>query len=96
MNKVQLFQDRILTDAERLALATGAATYRCEDPSKAPVKASMLPPRTGPSAMAMPITEPQNANARARAGPRNPWGKDGERGAQLERAANPLESTCSI
>ncbi len=28
MNKVQLFQDRILTDAERLALATGAATYR--------------------------------------------------------------------
>jgi Domain of unknown function (DUF932) len=42
MNKVQLFQDRILTDAERLALATGAATYRWEDPSKAPVKASML------------------------------------------------------
>jgi Domain of unknown function (DUF932) len=38
MNKVQLFQDRILADAERLALAT----YRCEDPSKAPVKASML------------------------------------------------------
>src|SRR5258707_3216431 len=42
MNKVHLFQDRILTDAERLALATGAATYRWEDPSKAPVKASML------------------------------------------------------
>jgi Domain of unknown function (DUF932) len=42
MKKVQLFQDRILTDAERLALATGAATYRWEDPSKAPVKASML------------------------------------------------------
>src|SRR5258708_9090994 len=42
MNKVQLFQDQILTDAERLALATGAATYRWEDPSKAPVKASML------------------------------------------------------
>jgi hypothetical protein len=42
MNKVQLFQDRILTDAERLALATGAATYRWEDPTKAPVKASML------------------------------------------------------
>jgi hypothetical protein len=34
MNKVQLFQDRILTDAERLALATGAATYRWEDPNK--------------------------------------------------------------
>jgi hypothetical protein len=31
MNKVQLFQDRILSDAERLALATGAATYRWED-----------------------------------------------------------------
>jgi hypothetical protein len=42
MNKVQLFQDRILTDAERLPLATGAATYRLEDPSKAPIKASML------------------------------------------------------
>jgi len=42
MNKVQLFQDRILADAERLALATGAATYRWEDPTKAPVKASML------------------------------------------------------
>jgi hypothetical protein len=42
MNKVQLFQDRILTDAERLALATGAATYRWEDPDKAPVNASML------------------------------------------------------
>jgi hypothetical protein len=42
MNKVQLFQDRILTDAERLALATGAATYRWEDPNKAPVNPSML------------------------------------------------------
>jgi len=42
MNKVQLFQDRILTDAERLALATGAALYRWEDPNKAPVNASML------------------------------------------------------
>ncbi len=42
MNKVQLFQDRILTDAERLALATGAATYRWEDLNKAPVNASML------------------------------------------------------
>ena len=28
MNKVRLLQDRILTDDERLALATGAATYR--------------------------------------------------------------------
>jgi hypothetical protein len=42
MNKEQLFQDRILTDAERVALATGAATYRWEDPSKAPVNAAML------------------------------------------------------
>src|SRR5258708_33978746 len=42
MNKFQLLQDRILTDVERLALATGAETYRWEDPSKAPVKASML------------------------------------------------------
>jgi Domain of unknown function (DUF932) len=42
MNKVRLFQDRILTDAERLALATGVATYRWEDPNKAPVGPSML------------------------------------------------------
>jgi|ERR1700730_2693728 hypothetical protein len=42
MKKVQLFQDRILTDAERLALATGAATYRWEDLNKALVNASML------------------------------------------------------
>jgi uncharacterized protein DUF932 len=42
MNKVRLFQDRILTDDERLALATGAATYRWEDPDKAPVNPSML------------------------------------------------------
>ena len=33
--KVQLFQDRILTDAEQLALATGAAAYRWEDLTKA-------------------------------------------------------------
>jgi hypothetical protein len=42
MNKVQLFQDRFLTDAERLALATGAATYRWEDLNKASVSPSML------------------------------------------------------
>lgn len=42
MNKVQLFQDRILTDAERLALATGAVTYRWEDLAKAPINPSML------------------------------------------------------
>jgi Domain of unknown function (DUF932) len=42
MNKMQLFQDRILTDAERLALATGAATYRWEDLAKAPINPSML------------------------------------------------------
>ena len=42
MNKVQLFQDRILTDAEQLALATGAAGYRWEDLTKAPVSPSML------------------------------------------------------
>ena len=42
MNKVRLFQDRILTDAERLALATGAATYRWEDLAKAPINPSML------------------------------------------------------
>src|SRR5260370_36915200 len=42
MNKVQLFQDRVLTDAERIAFATGAATYRGEDPNKAPVSPSML------------------------------------------------------
>jgi Domain of unknown function (DUF932) len=42
MDKVKLFQDRILTDSERLALATGAATYRWEDPSKAPVNPSVL------------------------------------------------------
>jgi Domain of unknown function (DUF932) len=42
MNKVQLFQDRILTEAERLALATGAATHRWEDLAKAPINPSML------------------------------------------------------
>jgi hypothetical protein len=42
MNKVQLLQDRTLTDAERLALAMGAATYRWEGPDKAPVSPSML------------------------------------------------------
>jgi hypothetical protein len=42
MNKVQLFQDRILTDVERLALATGAATFRWEDLNEAPVSPSML------------------------------------------------------
>jgi hypothetical protein len=30
LRKLQVFQDRILTDVERLALATGAATYRWE------------------------------------------------------------------
>src|SRR5260221_6215683 len=42
MNEVRLFQDRVLTDAERLALATAAATYLWEDPNKAPVSPSML------------------------------------------------------
>jgi Domain of unknown function (DUF932) len=42
MSKVQLFQDRILTGAEQLALATGAAAYRWEDLTKAPVSPSML------------------------------------------------------
>src|ERR1700736_5400545 len=42
MNKVHLFQDRILTDAEQLALATGAAAYRWEDLTKALVSPSML------------------------------------------------------
>ena len=42
MDKVKLFQDRILTDTERLALATGAATHRWEDLSKAPVNPSTL------------------------------------------------------
>jgi hypothetical protein len=38
MNKVQLFQDRILTDAERLALATGAAAYPLGRPRESPGK----------------------------------------------------------
>src|SRR6516225_8269950 len=42
MNKVQLFQDRLLTDAEQLALATGAAAYRWEDLRKSPVSPSLL------------------------------------------------------
>ena len=42
MDKVQLFQDRILTDAERLALATGAAAHRWEDLDKSPVNPSLL------------------------------------------------------
>src|SRR5258708_38925273 len=52
MNKVRLFQDRILTDAERLALATGAATYRWGDPKNAQVSPPMLlnPRRLGDAA----------------------------------------------
>jgi Domain of unknown function (DUF932) len=42
MNKVQLFQYRFLTNEERLALATGAATYRWEDPDQAPISPSTL------------------------------------------------------
>jgi hypothetical protein len=42
MDKVKLFQDRILTDTERLALATGAATLRWENLNKGPVNPSML------------------------------------------------------
>jgi hypothetical protein len=42
MEKVELFQDRILTDAERLALATGAAVHRWEDLGKAPVNPLLL------------------------------------------------------
>jgi hypothetical protein len=46
MNRVQLFQDRILTDAEQLAVTTGAAVYRWQDLAKAPVSPSMhLNPR---------------------------------------------------
>ncbi|MBV8378329.1 MAG: DUF945 domain-containing protein [Verrucomicrobia bacterium] len=42
MDKVKLFQDRILTNTERLALATGAAIQRWEDLNTAPVNPSML------------------------------------------------------
>src|SRR5260221_10714505 len=58
MNKVQLFQERILTDAEQLALATGAAAYRWEDLTKAPVSPSMLlkPKRYGDGAKDLFIT----------------------------------------
>src|SRR5258708_5480377 len=67
MNNVQLFQDRILTDAERLVLATGAATYPCDKPTKAPVNASMLlnPRRYGDGAKDLwtPLnTNQQNIN----------------------------------
>jgi Domain of unknown function (DUF932) len=40
MNKVQVFMDLILTDEERLAFATGAATHRWDDLTKAPVSAT--------------------------------------------------------
>jgi len=52
MNKVQVFQDRILTDAERLAFAAAAATHRWEDLAKAPVSPDVLlnPRRYGDSA----------------------------------------------
>jgi hypothetical protein len=58
MNKVQLFQDRILTDAEQLALATGAAAYRWEELTKAPVSPSLLlnPRRYGDGAEDLFIT----------------------------------------
>jgi len=52
------FQDRILTDAEQLALATGAAAYRWEDLTKAPVSPAMLlnPRRYGDGAKDLFIT----------------------------------------
>ena len=58
MNQVQLFQERILTDAEQLALATGAAAYRWEDLTKAPVNPSLLlnPRRYGDGAKDLFIT----------------------------------------
>jgi Domain of unknown function (DUF932) len=58
MNQVQLFQERILTDAEQLALATGAAAYRWEDLTKAPVSPSLLlnPRRYGDGAKDLFIT----------------------------------------
>jgi hypothetical protein len=58
MNKVQLFQDRLLTDAEQLALATGAAAYRWEDLTKAPISPSTLlnPRRYGDGAKDLFIT----------------------------------------
>jgi uncharacterized protein DUF932 len=58
MNKVQLFQERVLTDAEQLALAAGAATYRWEDLTKALVSPSMLlnPRRYGDGAKDLFIT----------------------------------------
>jgi hypothetical protein len=58
MNQVQLFQERVLTDAEQLALATGAAAYRWEDLTKAPVSPSLLlnPRRYGDGAKDLFIT----------------------------------------
>src|SRR5260370_12738346 len=58
MNKVQLFQDRILTDGEQLALATSAAAYRSEDLDKAPVSPSLLlsPRRYGDGAKDLFVT----------------------------------------
>jgi uncharacterized protein DUF932 len=40
--RVHQFQDRILTPAERLALATGALALRYDDPNEAPVRAEKL------------------------------------------------------
>ena len=50
--------ERILTDAEQLALATGAVAYRWEDLTKAPVSPSMLlnPRRYGDGAKDLFIT----------------------------------------
>src|SRR5258706_15981924 len=58
MNKVQLFQERILTNDEQLAPASGAAAYRWEDLTKAPVSPSMLlnPRRYGEGAKNLFIT----------------------------------------
>ena len=58
MNQVQLFQGRLLTDSEQLALATGAAAYHWEDLDKAPVSPSLLlnPRRYGDGAKDLFIT----------------------------------------
>jgi soluble lytic murein transglycosylase-like protein len=100
MNKVQLFQDRLLTDAEQLALATGAAAYRREDLTKAPVSPSLLlnPRRYGDGAKDLFITlncvqeniiRGGQRDRSRRQGAKHPWWSGAARKLQVAAESSP-------
>ena len=56
----------------------------------------MNPPATGPSVIATPTTEPQNAKARVRIGAVELMRQYGKRCAELKGGANALKGTSGI